>query len=188
VQYDALAEAEFVIENVTEKWEIKEGVYQRLDAICSDDCIFIANTSCIPIARIAAATKRPARVVGVHFMNPVPLKETVELIPGRETSAWTLERVQTLLAQLGKTSITVKDLPGFATNRVLMLMINESVALLQDEVASAEDIDRLFTSCFGHKMGPLATADLIGLDTVLYSLEVLHEAFDSERFRPCRLL
>lgn len=147
-----------------------------------------ANTSAISITRIGSATKRPDRVIGMHFMNPVPLKPVVEVIPGHHTSDDTMARAKAVLALLGKEGIVVGDMPGFVSNRVLMLTINEAVFLVQDQVSNPTDIDRLFKTCFGHAMGPLATADLIGLDTILQSLEVLCESFDDSKFRPCPLL
>jgi 3-hydroxybutyryl-CoA dehydrogenase len=183
-----LAEADFVIENVTEKWGIKKDLYQQLDAVCPLHTIYAANTSAIPITRIAAATKRAAQVLGMHFMNPVPLKPTVEVIRGYHTSEETLAVAKQLLGQMGKEGILVNDSPGFVSNRVLMLAINEAIWLLQDGVASAEDVDKIFETCLGHKMGPLATADLIGLDTILLSLEVLYDSFNDSKFRPCPLL
>jgi 3-hydroxybutyryl-CoA dehydrogenase len=183
-----LRRARFVIENVTERWSIKQGLYRELDAACPADCIFAANTSAIPIARLAAVTSRAPLVIGMHFMNPVPLKPVVELIPSRHTSRATLASAQRLLTRLAKQWIIVKDSPGFVSNRVLMVTINEAVCLVHEEVASAADVDDLFQRCFGHKMGPLATADLIGLDTVLLSLEVLLDAFSDDKYRPCPLL
>jgi 3-hydroxybutyryl-CoA dehydrogenase len=183
-----LAAVEFVIENVPEKWELKQEVYGRLDSVCPARAIFGANTSAIPITRIAALTGRPAQVIGIHFMNPVPLKSTVEVIRGYHTSDETLAATQSLLGRMGKQGIVVKDSPGFVSNRVLMLTINEAIFLAQEQVASVEDIDRIFTTCFGHKMGPLATADLIGLDTILYSIEVLYDSFNDGKYRPCPLL
>ena len=186
--YERFAEVDFVIENATEKWEIKREIYARLDEVCPARCVFAANTSAIPITRIASVTKRPPQVLGIHFMNPVPLKSTVEMIRGYHTSDETLEIAKSMLAGMGKKAIVVNDSPGFVTNRVLMLTINEAVYLLQDQVASAEDVDAIFRDCFGHKMGPLETADLIGLDTILYSIEVLHESFNDSKYRPCPLL
>lgn len=186
--HEPLVKADFVIENVTEKWEIKKEVYAQLDAVCPAHCVFAANTSAIPITRIASATKRAPQVLGMHFMNPVPMKTTVEVIRGHHTSDQTLELAQSLLASMGKEGIVVNDAPGFVSNRVLMLTINEAVFLLQEQVASVADIDRIFKSCFGHKMGPLETADLIGLDTILLSIEVLHESFNDSKYRPCPLL
>jgi len=184
----ALTSADFVIENVTEKWDVKKEVYSNIDRICPEQTIFGANTSAIPITQIASLTKRPAKVIGIHFMNPVPLKTTVEVIRGLHTSDETLEQTRELLSQMGKEGIVVKDSPGFVSNRVLMLTINESIFVLHEQVATAEEIDRIFITCFGHKMGPLATADLIGLDTVLHSLDVLYESFADSKYRSCPLL
>ncbi|KJH70633.1 3-hydroxyacyl-CoA dehydrogenase family protein [Aliterella atlantica] len=186
--YKLLENADFVIENVTERWDNKKQVYSLIDAICSADCVFAANTSAIPITRIASATKRADKVVGIHFMNPVPIKPMVEMIRGYHTSETTIEIAKNMLSQMGKECVLVNDSPGFVSNRVLMLTINEAVFLLQDRVATAEDIDKIFKGCFGHKMGPLETADLIGLDTILYSIEVLYENFNDTKYRPCPLL
>lgn len=186
--YQALNEVDFVIENVTEKWEIKSKVYPLLEEICPKEAIFAANTSAIPITRIAAMTKRPTKVLGMHFMNPVPMKPMVEMIRGYHTSDETIATAKDLLAAMGKEAIVVQDSPGFVSNRVLMLTINEAVFLLHDQVASVEEVDRIFKTCFGHKMGPLETADLIGLDTILYSIEVLYESFNDSKYRPCPLL
>jgi 3-hydroxybutyryl-CoA dehydrogenase len=184
----ALDGADFLIENVTEKWEVKRKIYPEIDRRCPRAVAIGANTSAIPITRLASLTRRPERVVGMHFMTPVPLKPTVEVIPARQTSPETLEAAKALVAALGKEAIVVRDSPGFVSNRVLMLAINEAVFLLEEQVATAEQVDRIFKTCFGHKMGPLETADLIGLDTVLYSIEVLYDAFQSEKYRPCPLL
>lgn len=184
----ALAEADFVIENVTEDWAVKRPVYAVLDRLCPERCIFAANTSAIPITQIGGATQRPDRVLGMHFMNPAPLKDTVEVIRGFHTSDATLQIAEQLLRSLGKASVVVNDSPGFVSNRVLMLTINEAIFLVQEGVASAEDVDKIFRQCFGHKMGPLETGDLIGLDTILLSLEVLREQFGDPKFRPSPLL
>lgn len=186
--YDRLSDAEFLVENVVENWEVKREVYRRMDAICGEACVFAANTSAISITKLGGATRRADRVLGMHFMNPVPMKTTVEVIRGHHTSEETLARGKAFLAQLGKKAIVVNDMPGFVSNRVLMLTVNEAVFLLQDQVASAADVDRIFRECFGHKMGPLETADLIGLDTILYSLDELHRAYRDPKFRPCPLL
>lgn len=185
---ETMAAADFVVENVIEKWAEKEPIYRRLDSICRPEVRFAANTSVISITRIGGATGRPDKVLGMHFMNPVPQKETVEVIRGHHTSEETLEIGRRFLAQMGKEGIVVNDAPGFVSNRVLMLTVNEAIFLVQDGVAPAEDVDRLFKSCFGHKMGPLETADLIGLDTILYSIEGLYEQFADSKFRPCPLL
>jgi 3-hydroxybutyryl-CoA dehydrogenase len=186
--YQRLRDVDFVIENVREQWGLKKEVYGQIDAICPARCVFAANTSAISITRLASLTGRAARFIGMHFMNPVPLKTTVEVIRGHHTSDETVETAKSLLAEMGKDCVVVKDSPGFVSNRVLMLTINEAVFLVQDQVASAEEVDRIFKSCFGHKMGPLETADLIGLDTVLLSIEVLYESFSDSKYRPAPLL
>ena len=186
--YAKLENVDFIIENAVEKWQVKEQVYQDLDTICKDDCIFSSNTSAISITRIASATNRPTQIIGTHFMNPVPLKEMVEVIRGFHTSDQTIEITKNLLSQMNKECIIVNDMPGFVSNRVLMLTINEAIFLVMDNVASPEDVDKIFRSCFGHKMGPLETGDLIGLDTILYSLDVLYESYNDSKYRPCPLL
>ncbi|MFI6172305.1 3-hydroxyacyl-CoA dehydrogenase family protein [Nocardia sp. NPDC051052] len=180
--------AEFVIENVTENWALKAEIYPELDRICAPDAVFAANTSCIPITKIAGVTHRPDRVIGMHFMNPVPMKSTVEVIRGWHTSETTIAIALQLLADLDKRGIIVNDMPGFVSNRVLMLMVNEAIFLLQDGVAAAAEVDEIFRSCFGHASGPLETADLIGLDTILYSIEGLQEFYGDSKYRPCPLL
>ncbi|MEM9557177.1 MAG: 3-hydroxyacyl-CoA dehydrogenase NAD-binding domain-containing protein [Acidobacteriota bacterium] len=185
---DDLADVEAVLENATERWQVKQPIYEALDRICRADAWFGVNTSAISITRLAALTERPAQVVGMHFMNPAPLKPTVEVIRGHHTSEETLAAARGLVADLDKQSIVVDDSPGFVTNRVMMLMINEAIYLLHEGVASAKEIDRLFVQCFGHAMGPLETADLIGLDTVLLSIEVLYDSFKDSKYRPCPLL
>jgi len=186
--YVLLRDAGFVIENVTEKWEIKKRVYARIDEVCPEHCVFAANTSAISITRIGSVTRRPSKVIGMHFMNPVPMKSMVEVIRGYHTSEETIETAKGLLTAMGKEWIIVNDVPGFVSNRVLMLTVNEAVYLVQDQVASAEEVDKIFREGFGHKMGPLETADLIGLDTILYSIEVLYESFNDSKYRPCPLL
>ncbi len=186
--YAILRDADFVIENVTERVEIKTKVYRWLDEICSPQCVFAANTSAIPITRIASMTSRPAKVLGMHFMNPVSLKPAVEVIRGYHTCDETIAKATRLLALMGKKAILVGDSPGFVSNRVLMLTINEAIFLVQENVAAPEVVDEIFKNCFEHKMGPLETADLIGLDTILLSLEVLYDEFKDSKFRPCPLL
>lgn len=185
---ESVADAEIVIENVTENWDVKRAVYEAMDAVCGPDTVFIVNTSAIPITKVAAVTGRPDHVVGVHFMNPVPAKPAVELIPGFHTSAETVERTRNLLTAMGKTAIDVKDSCGFVSNRVLMLTVNEAAYLVHEGVATAAAVDEVFRSCFGHPMGPLETADLIGVDTILYSVEVLYEHYADSKYRPCPLL
>jgi 3-hydroxybutyryl-CoA dehydrogenase len=186
--YSLLKQAEFIIENATENWNIKKNIYEKIDLICPKETVFAANTSAISITRIASITKRAPQVLGIHFMNPVPMKPMVEMIRGYHTSEEAIATAKKLLAQMGKESILVNDSPGFVSNRVLMLTINEAIFLLQEKVASAEEVDKIFKSCFGHKMGPLETADLIGLDTILFSIEVLYESFNDSKYRPCSLL
>jgi 3-hydroxybutyryl-CoA dehydrogenase len=183
-----VAGASFVVENVSEKREIKQAVYADLDDVCDEACVFGVNTSAIPITHIASYTTRPTHVIGTHFMNPAQLKPMVEVIRGTLTSEEVVQTTRDLLKAIGKECLVVEDSPGFVTNRVAMLSVNEAVCLLHEGVASAAEIDRLFVRCLGHRMGPLATADLIGLDTVLYSLEVLQENFADPKFRPSILL
>ena len=183
-----VAGCDFIIENVTEDWEIKEALYQELERMVPTMVPFGANTSCISITRIASATRRPANVVGIHFMNPVHLKPTVEVIRGYHTSDRPVDALLQLFSQLGKEAILVEDLPGFVSNRISHLFMNEAAFVLQDNVATADRIDRIFKQCFGHKMGPLETADLIGLDTVMRSLDVLYESFLDPKYRCCPLL
>ena len=186
--YAQLHDVDFVVENSTEKWPIKKAIYPQLDKICPPHAVFAANTSCISITRIGSVTQRPDRIVGMHFMNPVPMKPTVEVIRGYHTSEETLNTAEQFLAGMNKDCIVVNDSPGFVSNRVLMLTINEAAFLLHEGVSNAEDVDQIFKKCFGHKMGPLETADLIGLDTILYSIQVLHESFADSKYRPCPLL
>lgn len=185
---DSVAKADVIIENVTENWDIKRAVYRELDAACGPDTVFVVNTSAIPITKVASVTSRPAQVIGVHFMNPVPAKPAVELIPGFHTSPETILRTKELLTTMGKKAIPVKDACGFISNRVLMLTVNEAAYLVYEGVADAEAVDEVFRSCFGHPMGPLQTADLIGVDTILYSVEVLYEHYSDSKYRPCPLL
>ena len=187
-EMEVLSDADFVIENVTEKWEVKAGVWRTLDRVCRENVVLAANTSAISITKLASLTQRPQCVLGMHFMNPVPMKRMVEVIRGYHTSDQTLDTARHLLTGFGKDCVVVADSPGFVSNRVLMLTVNEAAFLVQDRVAPVEDVDRIFTECFGHKMGPLATADLIGLDTILYSIEVLYESFSDDKYRPCPLL
>ena len=183
-----VAAARFVVENTTEDWDVKCEVYRRLDEIGGEDVVLAANTSCVPVTRIAGQVRRPERVIGMHFMNPVPHKPVVEMIRGVHTSEETIAAARELLAGMGKEGILVNDSPGFVANRVLMLTINEAAYLVQERVAEPAEIDRIFKSCLGHKMGMLETADLIGIDTILRSIEMLHESFSDSKYRPCPLL
>lgn len=186
--YAQLERADFVVENITEKEEWKAAIYPVMDCVCRPGVIFAANTSCLSITRIASWTGRPDRVLGMHFMNPVPLKPVVEVIRGVHTRDDTLDQARAFLAQMRKRAVVVNDMPGFVSNRVLMPTINEAIWVVQDQVAPPESVDRIFQSCFGHAMGPLATGDLIGLDTILLSLENLYAAYGDPKFRPCPLL
>lgn len=186
--YHQLSDIEFLVENAVEKWEIKEPIYKEIDHICHEDVVFAVNTSAISITRVGGITKRPDKVVGMHFMNPVPMKRTVEVIRGYHTTDQTIQTAKDFLAGLDKEAVVVNDMPGFVSNRVLMLTVNEAIFLVQDQVAEPADIDKIFKECFGHKMGPLETADLIGLDTILYSLDVLYDSYDDSKYRPCPLL
>ena len=183
-----VASCDFIIENVTEDWDVKKPVYEKLDRVARPEVCFGANTSCISITQIAGATARPANVVGIHLMNPVHLKPTVEVIRGFHTSDGTVDTLLQLFAVLHKEAIIVQDMPGFVSNRISHLFMNEAAFVLQDNVATAEKIDMIFKQCFGHKMGPLETADLIGLDTVMRSLDVLYESFHDPKYRCCPLL
>jgi 3-hydroxybutyryl-CoA dehydrogenase len=185
---DDVAGCDFIIENVTEDWETKKRLYEQLEEVVPPGVCFGANTSCISITQIASATQRATDVVGLHFMNPVHLKPTVEVIRGFHTSQQAIDTLLQLFSMLGKEAILVEDLPGFVSNRISHLFMNEAAFVLQDGVATAENIDLIFKKCFGHKMGPLETADLIGLDTVMRSLDVLYESFHDPKYRCCPLL
>lgn len=186
--YNSLEEVDFLIENATENWEVKKQIYLKIDNILPVNCILAANTSCTSITKLAALTKRASNIIGMHFMNPAPVKKMVEVIRGFHTEEETIAKAQQLLNQMGKEGIVVNDMPGFVTNRILMLTINEAIFVVQDQISSPKDVDRLFKTCFGHKMGPLETADLIGLDTILNSIEVLYESFNDSKYRPSPLL
>jgi 3-hydroxybutyryl-CoA dehydrogenase len=186
--YKKFEQVNLVIENISEEFEAKKKVYQELKKVCRKDVIYGVNTSCIPITKIAALTPKPENVIGMHFMNPVPLSKLVEVVRGYDTSDETIEKTRKFIKSLQKTCVIVNDFPGFVTNRIMMLTINECIYLLQDQVAEARDVDIIFKLGFGHKMGPLATADLIGLDTVLNSLMVLYESYNDPKYLPCPLL
>jgi 3-hydroxybutyryl-CoA dehydrogenase len=186
--YHLLKDLDVIIENVTEKWETKKQAHRMISEISSPDCLLLANTSCISITRIASLTRKPGSVIGTHFMNPVPLKKAVEVIRGYHTSEDTIARTKDFLETLGKEMILVTDLPGFVSNRISHLFMNEAAFVVQDQVASPADVDDIFKKCYGHKMGPLETADLIGLDTVVQSLDVLYDSYQDSKFRCCPLL
>jgi 3-hydroxybutyryl-CoA dehydrogenase len=178
----AVRDAEFVVENVVEDWDIKRAVYRDLDRVASPDARFGVNTSSIPIGRVAAETSRPDRVVGTHFMNPPYLKDAVEVVRGAATSDETLEYVRELFDVLGKEAIVVDDHPGFVSNRISHLFFNEAARVVEEQGVDPAVVDRLFKKCFGHPMGPLETADLIGLDTVALTLDSLYDSYGDEKF------
>ena len=184
----AFAAADFVIEAVSENLPLKARLFESLDRTCRPDVVLASNTSSISITRLAAATRRPSLVIGMHFMNPVPVMELVEIVAGQSTSTATIETTRGLAKELGKTAVLAQDFPGFISNRVLMPMINEAIFALHEGVGSREDIDTVMRLGMRHPMGPLALADFIGLDTCLSILEILHAGFGDPKYRPCPLL
>lgn len=185
---DAVKDATLVVEAATENNDLKYRIFADIDRIANPQAILASNTSSISITEIASHTGRPANVVGMHFMNPVPVMKLVEIIRGLATSDETTSRVVELSKKLGKTPVEVNDYPGFVSNRVLMPMINEAVYCLMEGVGSAEAIDQVMTLGMNHPMGPLALADLIGLDTCVAILEVLRDGLGDPKYRPCPLL
>ena len=183
-----MAAADYVVEAATENEEIKYQLFKELDEICAEAVILATNTSSIPIGRIAAQTRRPEKVIGMHFMNPVPVMKLVEVIPGIATSDETLQVTWELAEKFGKTPAKANDYPGFIANRILLPMINEAVYCLYHGVGNREDIDTVMKLGMNHPMGPLALADLIGLDTCLAIMETLHDGFKDSKYRPCPLL
>jgi 3-hydroxybutyryl-CoA dehydrogenase len=182
------AEADFVIEAATENMEIKTELFRQLDAIARPGVILATNTSSLPITEIAAVTNRPESVIGMHFMNPVPVMTLVEIIRGIATSDEVYQSVEELAKKLGKTPVEVNDYPGFISNRVLMPMINEAIYCVYEGVAEPEAVDQVMKLGMNHPMGPLTLADFIGLDTCLAIMEVLYEGFADSKYRPCPLL
>ena len=179
---------EFVVEAATEREELKLSLFRKLDEIVPAEKVLSTNTSSLSITRIASATSRPGRVIGMHFMNPVPLMRLVEIIKGLQTSPGTFDLTMELARRLGKEPVPANDYPGFIANRVLMPMINEAVYALMEGVGKAEDIDAIMRMGANHPMGPLALADLIGLDTCLEVIKVMQEGFGDPKYRPCPLL
>ncbi len=188
VELNAFQSADYVVEAVIEDENLKLDVFRQLDEICQPGVILATNTSSIPITRIAAATKRPSEVIGMHFMNPVPLMKLVEVIRGLSTSDETFETTKQLAIKLKKTPVAANDSPGFISNRILLPMINEAIFALYEGVGTAEAIDSVMKLGMNHPMGPLELADLIGLDTCLSILQVLYEGFGDPKYRPCPLL
>jgi 3-hydroxybutyryl-CoA dehydrogenase len=180
--------ADFVVEAATEKEDLKFEIFRGLDKICRPTAILSTNTSSIPIGRIAAQTRRPEKVVGMHFMNPVPVMKLVEIIPGLATSEETFTATWSLAEKFGKTPAKANDYPGFIANRILLPMINEAVFCLYHGVGTREDVDTVMKLGMNHPMGPLALADLIGLDTCLAIMDTLYEGFKDSKYRPCPLL
>jgi len=181
-------EVDVAIEAATENEELKKRIFQDLDAVVRPGGVLATNTSSIPITRIAAATKRPEAVIGMHFMNPVPVMQLVELIRGAATSDATYERTRSLAQSMGKTVVTSRDYPGFIVNRILIPMLNEAAYALMEGLGTAEDIDTAMKLGTNQPMGPLQLADFIGLDTVLFIAEVMHRGLGDPKYRPCPLL
>ncbi|HEY6970272.1 MAG TPA: 3-hydroxybutyryl-CoA dehydrogenase [Candidatus Angelobacter sp.] len=185
---EALGKADFVVEAVFERYEVKQQIFRDLDRICHPEVILASNTSSISITRIAANTKRPDKVIGMHFFNPVPMMKLVEVIRGLATSNETYATTRALAETLGKTPVEVNDAPGFVSNRVLMPLINEAIYVVMEGVASPESVDEVFRLGMAHPIGPLALADFIGLDVCLDIMRVLHGGLGDPKYRPCPLL
>ncbi|XQY91734.1 3-hydroxybutyryl-CoA dehydrogenase [Metabacillus sp. HB246100] len=179
---------DLVIEAVIEKMDVKTSLFQELDKIAPEHAILASNTSSLPITEIAAATSRPEKVIGMHFMNPVPVMKLVEVIRGLATSDEVYEQIKALTKKINKVPVEVNDFPGFVSNRILMPMINEAIYTVYEGVAEPEAIDEVMKLGMNHPMGPLTLADFIGLDTCLFIMETLHEGFGDDKYRPCPLL
>lgn len=185
---DCVKEADLIIEAAVEKMDIKKKIFANLDEIAPEHAILATNTSSLPITEIAAVTKRPEKVIGMHFMNPVPVMKLVEIIRGLATDDAVYEAIEDITKKIGKVPVEVNDFPGFVSNRILLPMINEAIYTLYEGVATKEAIDEVMKLGMNHPMGPLTLADFIGLDTCLYIMEVLHEGLGVSKYRPCPLL
>ena len=188
VSLEDAAGCDLAIEAATEDFPIKQEIFRTLDRVCPPHAIIASNTSSLPITELASVTKRPARVIGMHFMNPVPVMNLVEIIRGLETSDEVYKAVEELAVKLGKVPVEVNDAPGFVSNRVLLPMINEAIFCVYEGVGKPEAVDTVMKLGMNHPMGPLALADLIGLDTCLHIMNVLYEGFKDSKYRPCPLL
>ena len=188
LELNCVKEADLVIEAAVEKMDIKKKIFANLDEIAPEHAILATNTSSLPITEIAAVTKRPEKVIGMHFMNPVPVMKLVEIIRGLATDDAVYETIEDITKKIGKVPVEVNDFPGFVSNRILLPMINEAIYTLYEGVATKEAIDEVMKLGMNHPMGPLTLADFIGLDTCLYIMEVLHEGLGDSKYRPCQLL